>query len=219
VSELNKPIRVLVVDDHRVVRAGVVAILGDHSGLEVVGEAGSMAEAILLVDRVSPDLVLMDLRLPDGSGVEACRRLKAKGVESKVVVLTSYVEPNLVFEALEAGVDGYVLKDSQDGALVAAMIAVVRGEQVLSPAVTQALVEWGGGAGRGSGGGIGLLSGRDLSMLKLVAEGLTYKEVADRLHLAEKTVRNAFSGMMSKVGVSSRSKLIVEYVRAMSDMA
>lgn len=178
-----------------------------------------MAEAILLVDRVSPDLVLMDLRLPDGSGVEACRRLKAKGVESKVVVLTSYVEPNLVFEALEAGVDGYVLKDSQDGALVAAMIAVVRGEQVLSPAVTQALVEWGGGAGRGSGGGIGLLSGRDLSMLKLVAEGLTYKEVADRLHLAEKTVRNAFSGMMSKVGVSSRSKLIVEYVRAMSDMA
>lgn len=205
-------IRVLVVDDHRVVRAGVVAILSDHPELEVVGEAEGLSDVMAQVEKSQPDLALVDLRLADGSGLEVCQRLKTFNPCLRVVILTSYVEPNLVFDALEAKADGYLLKDSHQDALVASLVAVARGEQVLSPAVTRVLME-AQSSSRSPRSGIDHLSNRELSMLKLVVDGLTYKEIAAQLGLAEKTVRNTFSLMMSKVGVHTRAQLVAEFIR------
>jgi len=210
------PIRVLVVDDHRVVRAGLIAILREHPTLEVVGEAGSVAEAVTRAAELSPDLVLLDLRLPDGSGTEACRRLKAQAAPPRVVVLTSFAQETLVFEALAAGADGYLLKDSDDAALVSSLLTVANGKQVLSPAAARLVLqrEAHGTTARASSQLLQILSARDLAMLRQVAEGATYKEVAETFGLAEKTVRNAFSLMMARLSLDSRAQLIAAYVRA-----
>lgn len=212
----TSPIRVLVVDDHRVVRAGLIAILREHPTLEVVGEAASVAEAVTRAAELSPDLVLLDLRLPDGSGTEACRRLKAQALPPRVVVLTSFAQEALVFEALAAGADGYLLKDSDDAALVSSLLTVANGKQVLSPAVARLVLQrkTHGTTARASSQLLQILSARDMAMLRQVAEGGTYKEVADAFGLAEKTVRNAFSLMMARLNLDSRAQLIAAYVRA-----
>lgn len=209
------PIRVLIVDDHRVVRAGIAAILNEHENFSVIGEAGSAAEAIVRLSQ-APDIVLMDMRLPDGSGAEACRRIKAARAETKVVVLTSFAEEALVFEAIAAGADGYLLKDSDDQALVSSLQTVAAGKQVLSPAVAQLALGRSPGRRELRPEPLRLLTPRELCMVKLVSEGCTYKEVGARLGIAEKTVRNSFSLMLDKLGIESRSQLIAIYTRSTS---
>lgn len=206
-------IKILIVDDHRVVRAGIAAILNEHEDFCVIGEAGSVAEAIACLPQ-TPDIVLMDMRLPDGSGAEACRQIKAARPETRVVVLTSFAEEALVFEAIAAGADGYLLKDSDDQALISSLQTVFTGKQVMSPAVTQLVIGRGRTANQTRPEPLKFLTPRELYMIKLVSEGCTYKEVAARLGLAEKTVRNSISLMLDKLGLESRSQLIALYTRS-----
>lgn len=214
---MNPPdrIRILIVDDHRVVRAGIAAILNEREDFCVIGEAGSVAEAMNCLPQ-KPDIVLMDMRLPDGSGAEACRQIKAARPEVRVVVLTSFAEEALVFEAIAAGADGYLLKDSDDQALVSSLQTVFSGKQVLSPAVTQLVLGQGRTLRAPRAEPLRLLTPRELCMVKLVSEGCTYKEVGARLGIAEKTVRNSVSLMLDKLGLESRSQLIALYTRSTS---
>jgi DNA-binding NarL/FixJ family response regulator len=208
-------IRVLLVDDHSVVRAGVKSILNEQPSLQVVGEACSAEEACLLVGKTRPNLVLLDMRLPDASGAEACRRIKEIDPAIKVVILTSFAEEALVFSALAAGADGYLLKDCHDDVLVQALQTICQGSQVLAPAVLNIVT--GARAKEARKNGLEHFTPREMSMLRHLAEGCTYKELADKLAIAEKTVRNAVSQMIWKSNVKSRNELIAVYVRSGRD--
>jgi two-component system, NarL family, response regulator DevR len=207
-------IRVLIVDDHRVVRAGIAAILAENRAFEVAGEAGSIAEALTLCKELRPDLVLLDLRLPDGSGVEACRRIKSAAPATKVVALTSFADEALVFETVASGADGYLLKDSNDQSLISSLLAVHAGGQVLAPVIAQiVLAREAGPALARRRDPLKALTGREMTIARLVTEGCTYKEIGARLGVAEKTVRNGVSLMLDKLGFKSRAQLIAEYTR------
>ena len=212
---LPPPIRVLIVYDHRVVRAGIAAILGEHENFYVMGEAGTAAEALAWLPG-EPDIALMDMRLPDGSGADACRKIKAARPATKVVMLTSFAEEALVFEAIAAGADGYLLRDSDDQALVFSLQTVAAGKQVLSPVVAQLVLGRARNQRETHVDPMRLLTPREVCMVRLVSEGCTYKEVGARLGIAEKTVRNSFSLMLDKLGIESRSQLIALYTRATS---
>lgn len=205
-------IRILVVDDHSVVRAGLKSILDEQPSLQVVGEASSADEACLLAGKLRPNLVLLDMRLPDASGAEACRRLKEIDPAIKVVILTSFAEETLVFSALAAGADGYLLKDCDDDALVQSLHTICKGSQVLAPAVLNIVT--GSRTKNAQKSGLEQFTPREMSILGHIAEGLTYKEVADRLSIAEKTVRNTVSQMLWKADAKSRNELIAIYVRS-----
>ncbi len=138
---MTDPIRVLIVDDHEVVREGLRALLRRRSNLAVVGEADSVASAIEEAKRTEPDVVIMDVRLPDGSGVEACREIRAKRPETKVIMLTSYADDDAVFASIMAGATGYLLKQTRTQALTDAIERAMRGESLLDPAVTQRVLE------------------------------------------------------------------------------
>src|SRR5947207_6333355 len=140
-SEPPRPMRLLVVDDHEVVRQGLVALLDRREGFEVVAEAGTVAEAVEQARRHEPDIVIMDVRLPDGSGVEACREIRAERPETRVVMLTSYPDEEAVLSAIVAGASGYLLKQVRARDLVSALEAVGRGESLLDPAVTEKVLE------------------------------------------------------------------------------
>src|SRR5512132_3437860 len=137
----DRPLRLLVVDDHEVVRQGLVAMLSRRPNFQVAAEAGTAADSIELARRFRPDLVIMDVRLPDGSGIEACREIRAEMPETKVVILTSYPDEEAVFSAIIAGASGYLLKQVRARDLVAALEAVGRGESLLDPAVTEKVLE------------------------------------------------------------------------------
>jgi len=209
---VSKPIRILLVDDHRVVRAGLRAILEDHGEFVVAAEAGGGAEACALAGVARPDMALVDMRLAGESGVEVCRRLKEMDPAMKVVALTSFAEETLVFNALAAGADGYLLKDCHDDDLVRSLAAIARGMQVLAPSV-MAMVA--GLRQRGAPRGpFDSLTARELSILRLLAEGCVYKEIGFRLNLAEKTVRNMVCQLVEKSGMVSRNELIAQFARS-----
>lgn len=198
-------IRVLIVDDHEVVRLGLRSLLEGQPGMEVVGEAASAAEAIALAETLGPDVVLMDIRLPGMSGVEACRQIKERNPRVRVLILTSYADSQLLTDAIVAGADGYVLKQVGSDALVTALRRVAAGENLLDPALTgqvfsrlkEAREQEELLAFRG-------LSEREMRILARIAEGKTNKEIGDELHLSEKTVRNYVSEILAKLGLSSR---------------
>jgi len=203
-------IRIIVVDDHRVVRAGIKSILEDEPSMKVVGEASSVGEAGPLLAATKAHLALVDMRLPDGSGAEACRRLKDLDPAVKVVVLTSFAEERLVFAALAAGADGYLMKDCRDDTLIQALLAILNGSQVLAPAALAIVT--GPKAGDPAGGGLGHLTPREMSILGRLAKGATYREIAAELSIAEKTVRNTISQMMWKCDARTRNQLVALYV-------
>src|SRR5215211_6853215 len=138
---VTRPLRLIVVDDHEIVRQGLVALLDRRPGFQVVGEAGTVAEAVAEAHRLQPDVVVMDVRLPDGSGVEACREIRAERPETRVVMLTSYPDEEAVLSAIVAGASGYLLKQIRARDLVAALESVGRGESLLDPAVTEKVLE------------------------------------------------------------------------------
>lgn len=199
--------RILLVDDHEVVRLGLKALLDRHPNFEVVGEAGSAHEAVVQVENLQPDVVVMDIRLPGGSGIEACQEIADKHPSSKVIMLTSYAEDEMLFSAIRAGAAGYVLKQIGGEDLVRAIEAVGRGEALLDPAVTQRIFQEVRKAAREEeASAFSTLTQQEKHVLLLVSEGKTNREIAKGLFLGEGTVRNYVSSILSKLGVSNRAE-------------
>ncbi len=200
-------LRVLVVDDHEVVRQGLVSMLDRRPGFEVVGQAGSVAESVALAARFAPDLVVMDVRLPDGSGIEACREIRAARPETRVVMLTSYPDEEAVLSAIIAGASGYLLKQIRGRDLVSALESVGRGDSLLDPAVTEKVLERVRRIASGTDTDeLADLTPQERRILLLVAEGKTNKEIAGEVFLSDKTVKNYVSSILSKLQLQRRTQ-------------
>jgi DNA-binding NarL/FixJ family response regulator len=203
----TKPLRLLVVDDHEVVRQGLVALLDRRESFQVVAQAGTVTEAIAAVDRFQPDIIIMDVRLPDGSGIEACRDIRAEHPETRVLMLTSYPDEEAVLSAIVAGANGYLLKQVRAGDLVSALEAVGRGESLLDPAVTEKVLER---VRRVATSDYidesAQLTAQEQKILLLVAEGKTNKEIAAEVYLSDKTVKNYVSSILSKLNLQRRAQ-------------
>ncbi len=202
-----KPIRLLLVDDHQVVRVGLRTVLHNNQGIIVVGEAESKTGAVRAAKRLKPDIVLMDVRLPDGSGVEAAREILARSPTTGILFLTSYAEDDSALAAVLAGAQGYVLKDIDAGLLIRSIHAVSNGQSILDPALTQRAIE------RIKAGPVQTGPARERSLapqeervLALVADGLTNKEIAAAMQLSDKTVKNYLANMFQKLRISRRAQ-------------
>ena len=199
--------RILLVDDHEVVRLGLKSLLERHSQFDVVGEAASAREAIELVGNTHPDVVVMDIRLPGTSGIEACEEITGRFPETKVIMLTSYAEDEMLFSAIRAGASGYILKQIGGEDLVRALEAVGRGEAMLDPTVTQRVFqEVRRAVKEEEASAFAHLSQQEKHVLLLVSEGKTNREIAKALFLGEGTVRNYVSSILSKLGVNNRAE-------------
>jgi two-component system response regulator DevR len=206
-SEEEREIRLLVVDDHEVVRQGLVALLVRRPNLHVVAEAGTVAEAIEAARRFQPDLVIMDVRLPDGSGIEACREIREERPETRVVMLTSYPDEDAVLSAIVAGASGYLLKQVRARDLVDALERVARGESLLDPAVTGRVLERVRRIATGDQPDeLSQLTPQERKILALVAEGKTNKEIAAEVFLSDKTVKNYVSSILAKLNLERRAQ-------------
>ena len=209
-----RPLRLVVVDDHEVVRQGLVALLGRREAFQVVGEAGTAEEALSVVRRFRPDLVVMDVRLPDGSGIEACREIRAEMPEVRVIILTSYPDEEAVLSAIIAGASGYLLKQIRGRDLVNALEAVGRGESLLDPAVTEKVLERVRRIATGTyTDELAALTAQEQRILALVAEGKTNKEIAGELGLSDKTVKNYLSHVFEKLSLSRRAEAAAFFAR------
>ena len=201
------PYRLLIVDDHEVVRQGLVALLDRREGFQVVAEAGTVAEAIAEARRFEPDIVVMDVRLPDGTGIEACREIRAELPATRVVMLTSYPDEEAVLSAIIAGAAGYLLKQIRARDLVAALEAVGRGESLLDPGVTAKVLERIRRIASGAAADeLSALTAQEQKILMLVAEGMTNKQIAAEVFLSDKTVKNYVSSILSKLNLERRAQ-------------
>jgi DNA-binding NarL/FixJ family response regulator len=206
-SEPARTLRLLVVDDHEVVRQGLVALLDRRPGFQVVAEAGTVEEAIAQARLHLPDIVVMDVRLPDGSGVEACREIRAELPETRVIMLTSFPDDEAVLSAIVAGASGYLLKQIRARDLVSALEAVGRGESLLDPAVTERVLERVRRIASGQGNDeLSVLTPQERKILMLVAEGKTNKQIAADVFLSDKTVKNYVSSILSKLNLERRAQ-------------
>jgi DNA-binding NarL/FixJ family response regulator len=208
------PVRVLIVDDHEVVRVGLRTLLSRVEKIEVVGEASTPSEAIEKTRSLEPDLVLLDVRLGEFNGFDACREIQKLDRDVKVLVLTSFADDNVIVEAISAGADGYLLKEANHEVLVSAIEKVASGQSILDPAVTgrvfgkvQSLMQNPGG------NKLGLLSAQERKVLALVAEGKTNKEIAAVMGLSDKTIKNYFSNILDKLQMTRRSQAAAYFVQ------
>jgi two-component system response regulator DevR len=202
----KKTIRLLIVDDHQVTRLGLCTLLGACPQFEIVGEAGSVAETLEAVARLKPDLLLLDVRLPDGSGIDVCQRLQRMDFDLKVLVLTSYADDDLVFEAIAAGADGYLLKEIHGDNLIQAIQDVAAGKSILDPAITRRVMNRARDAASPAvPNKLDLLSAQERRVIALVAEGKTNKEIGLEMGLSDKTVKNYLSNAMEKLNLTRRS--------------
>ena len=199
--------RILIVDDHDVVREGLKSLLRRRPGFDVVAQAANVEEAIAEARRTQPDVIVMDVRLPDGSGIEACREIREERPETKVIILTSYADDEAVFAAIMAGASGYVLKQTRGTALADAIEAVARGESLLDPAVTQKVIERLRGASeRKADDPLSALTEQEHKILAAIAQGKTNKEIAAEVFLSDKTVKNYVSSILNKLHLRRRSE-------------
>lgn len=199
--EKEAAIRILIVDDHPIVRVGLAAIIDAQRGMKIVGQAGTAAEAVRLFQSANPDITLMDLRLPDSSGVEAIRSICATNPNARIVVLTTYEGDEDIHQALEAGARGYLIKGMSHELLLQALHRVHAGHRFLPPVVTQTL------ASRLPGSN---LSQRELDVLQLVFAGKSNREIADDLGLKESTVKSYVSDILVRLNVNDRTQAVVE---------
>jgi two-component system response regulator DevR len=199
--------KILLVDDHEVVRLGLKSLLERHPQFEVIGEAGSARDALEQVAALKPDVVLMDIRLPGTSGIEACEEIVNKYPATRVIMLTSYAEDEMLFSAIRAGASGYILKQIGSTDLIKALESVSRGEALLDPAVTQRVFqEVRRAVKEEEASAFAHLSQQEKHVLLLVSEGKTNREIAKSLFLGEGTVRNYVSSILSKLGVNNRAE-------------
>jgi two-component system response regulator DevR len=213
-SAKRPPLRVLLVDDHEVVRSGVRALLQATDDIIVTAEAGTVREAVDEADRARPDVVVMDVRLADGSGIEATREIRAKHPKTAVIMLTSFADDEALFASIMAGAAGYVLKQVKGGELVRAIRTVGRGESMLDPAVTSAVLDrLRKGKHLMADEKLARLSPQEERILNGIADGKTNREIGEELNLAEKTVKNYVSSILSKLEVARRAEAAVYLTR------
>jgi DNA-binding NarL/FixJ family response regulator len=210
----TKPIGVLLVDDHEVVRAGLRTVLNQNHGIAVVGEAATAAEAVQEACRCKPDVVLMDARLPDGSGVDACREIRASCPETRVLFLTSFSDESIVMAAVFGGADGYLLKHVDTASLLQAIRSVSAGHSILDASVTRLILNRTRSNSPGDSVRVsGALSAQQQRVLALVAKGRTNKEIAVSLKLSDKTVKNYVRAVFQKLQVTRRSQAAAHFAR------
>lgn len=198
--------RVLICDDHEVVREGLRTLLSRRPDMAVVGEAGTMQEAIDTAAKAKPDVVIMDVRLPDGSGVEACRAIREGRPETHVIMLTSYADDEALFASIVAGASGYLLKQTRGQAVVDAIQAVAQGRSLLDPDVTGKVLERVRRGRDQEDPAIASLTDQERKVLEQLAEGKTNREIGTTLFLSEKTVKNYVSRILDKLGLSRRAQ-------------
>ena len=205
---------ILIVDDHEVVRLGLNTLISNYPGFNVVGEASNAAESLKKVEELEPDVVIMDIRLPGKNGIQATKDILEIKPETKVVILTSYAEDELLFDAINAGAYGYVLKQIGSDDLIKSLDRINRGEALLDPSLTQKLFKRVREANRKAIDAAFLpLSDQELKILLLISEGKTNKEIAAEIFLSEKTVRNYVSSILSKLSLRTRSEAAAYAVR------
>jgi len=201
------PVRILIADDHEVVRIGLASLLDRQPGFTVVGEAKSGDEAVRLARRSRPDVVVMDIRMPNGSGIDACRTITSELSGTPVIMLTSYGDADALFAAIDAGASGYVLKRVGSTELVDAVRTVAAGGSLLDPAVTRSVLDRLRNASRlEEAGAFADLTEQERRVLRHVANGESNRDIAGRMGLAEKTVRNYVSSLLAKLSLESRAQ-------------
>jgi DNA-binding NarL/FixJ family response regulator len=207
-QKVPESIRVFLVDDHEIVRRGVAELLQSQPGIEVVGEAGTIALARTRIAATRPDVALLDVRLPDGNGIDLCRDLLSGELAVRCLMLTAYDDDEAMSAAVLAGASGYVLKDVRGSGLVDAVRKVASGRSLIDPLLSKRLIEQMSNQ-RGEDDRLALLSTREREVLALIADGLTNREIGEALDLAEKTVKNYVSTLLSKLGLQRRTQAVV----------
>lgn len=204
-SSDNK-VKIMLVDDHEVVRMGLRTLLDRRAGFTVVAEAGSVAEAVAGARQTQPDVIVMDVRLPDGTGVEACREIRSERPDTKVIMLTSYADDEAVYGSIMAGASGYLLKQTRGQNLAEAIERVAAGESLLDPGITDKVLARMRLLAAGETDELATLSPQERRILGLIAEGKTNKEIAEEVFLSDKTVKNYVSSILSKLNLRRRSE-------------
>ena len=200
-----EPIRVFLLDDHEIVRRGLADLIGLEKDMEVVGEAGSVHDALVRIPATRPDVAVLDVRLPDGSGVEVCREIRSTMPEVSALMLTSYSDDEALFDAIMAGASGYVLKEIRGNDLIEAIRQVAAGNSLLDPVATARVLD------RMRNGDkhdprLDALSEQERRILELIGEGMTNRQIGEQMHLAEKTVKNYVSSLFAKLGMERRTQ-------------
>jgi len=205
-------VRVFLLDDHEIVRRGVKDLLEAEADLEVVGEAGTADEALARIPPTRPDVAVLDVRLPDGDGVQVCREIRSRHPEVQCLMLTSFADDEALIQAIMSGASGYVLKQIKGADIVEAVRVVSKGQSLLDPSVTARVLER---LRKGSEDDelLARLSPQERNILRLIADGLTNRQIAERVHLAEKTVKNYVSNMLAKLGMERRTQAAVYAAR------
>jgi DNA-binding NarL/FixJ family response regulator len=212
VGTTTRTARVLIADDQTLFRSGLARLLDGDDRVSVVGQAVDGLEAVKLAASLKPDVVLMDIKMPNLDGIEATRRIVSESPKSKVLMLTTFEADNHVIQALKAGASGYVLKDSEATAIVSSILAVVAGERVMASAVANRVLEMLTGATTPKEFYDGLTA-REVEILKMLATGMANKQIAYKLKISEKTVRNHVSNMYEKLGIYDRAQAVLYAVR------
>ncbi len=208
----QKSIRLLLVDDHSIVRWGIRSLIDRTPGLSVCGEAGSLNEAYEKVKELQPDIVLLDIKLPDGDGTAGCREIKKINEAIKVIILTAYAEDSIVLETVKSGADGYLLKNIESKTIIKAIKDVIAGTSVLDASVVGKVMN----VVKRSGDSIDSLTPQEVKILEYISQGKTNKEIGDALYIAEKTVRNNVSRIMKKINVTNRTEAAIYWSRQKS---
>ena len=207
------PIKVFLLDDHEVVREGLRGLLEAAGDMTVVGEASTAAEALNRIPAAKPDVAVLDVRLPDGNGVEVCREVRAQMPSVACLMLTSFADDEALFNAIMAGAAGYVLKQVRSADLVGSVRKVAAGQSLLDPELTRRVMERLRAAAEPQDNGVEHLSAQERRILELIAEGMTNRQIADTLYMSEKTVKNYVSNLLAKLGMHRRTEAAVFAVK------
>ncbi|MFJ8475058.1 response regulator [Kitasatospora sp. NPDC094011] len=213
----NGQIRVFLLDDHEVVRRGVHDLLSVEDDIEIVGEAGTAAEALTRIPAVHPDVAVLDVRLPDGNGVEVCREIRSRLPEIKCLMLTSFSDDEALFDSIMAGASGYVLKAIRGTDLITAVRDVAAGRSLLDPVATSRVLARLRDGGEKEDERLAQLTKQERRILDLIGEGMTNRQIGNALHLAEKTVKNYVSSLLAKMGMERRTQAAAYVARHQAD--
>lgn len=200
--------RVFLLDDHEIVRRGLAELLGSESGIEIVGQSGTAASGVREILALRPDVAVLDVRLPDGSGIDVCREVRSRDPRIRCLILTAYDDDEALYAAVIAGASGYVLKDIRGKGLVDAVRAAAAGETLLEPAIVAAVTARLRGE-HAVDPRLAGLSDREREILALIADGLTNRQIGVELSLAEKTIKNYVSSLLAKLGLESRTQAAI----------